>query len=320
MEVVPSGMFNASIGGSGRINVGGAPVPSTTQVAQTPVAAFFGWNYGDDVGGYSGDGGEGGQGGGLNGGEGGQDGGEGGQDGGQDGNGEGGLRRVLAKRPANIGAVLATLVSDAVRVTHRPGTGPGKHAYQRRFDDRPFPLNRGCVVTFEAKFDRGFEWGCRGKVGGLAVGPGRSDGGEHSKRGASLRLMWNKGGGAYAYVYVPSGTYDRQPAPLDERVPKGQSVFKEDFSRALVGAGWHTVSIGLKLNTVTRKGEAQADGELLFAIDGKERTLKGVVWRVFDTIKVESFVLGVFHGGGCRARRTSHSNYRNVKISAWAAT
>lgn len=251
-----------------------------------------------------------------------------GQGGGQggDGQGEGSAaaghsRHMLAKKPSKLGALLATIVSNTavVRVTHRPGSGPGKHAYQRKFDDRPFPLNRGCVVTFEAKFDRGFEWGCRGKVGGLKVGPGASDGGDHSRRGASVRLMWDRGGGAYAYVYVPSGTYDQQPSPLDERVRKGQSVFKEDFSRALVGTGWHTVAIGLKLNTVTRTGKAKADGELFFAIDGKERTLQGVVWRVYDTIKIENFVLGVFHGGGCRAQRTSHSNYRNIRVHSWAA-
>lgn len=216
-----------------------------------------------------------------------------------------------------VGRLLGTLLDGTVRVTHRPGSGPGRHAYQRVFRDAPFPVGgEGCVATFEAQFDRGFEWGCRGKVGGLSVGPGESGGGEHSRRGASLRLMWDEGGGAYAYVYVPSGTYGMQPAPLDERMPKGQAVFADDYRRALVGRGWHRVSLGVRLNSVGRDGP-RADGELFFSVDGVERTLRNVVWRTSKELKIEEFTLGVFHGGGCRARRTSHSSYRNIQIHEW---
>lgn len=227
-----------------------------------------------------------------------------------------GPRRLL-RRALDEDLLIDTLLDRTVRVTHRPGSGPGRHAYQKAYKKEPFPLDGGCIVTFEANFERGFEWGCRGKVGGLFVGTGPADDGEHSRRGASLRLMWDEGGGAYAYVYVPSGTYDDQPSPLDERVDSGQSLFKDDFKRALAGAGWHTVTLGLKLNSVGRRGRPNADGQLLFGIDGVERTMSDVVWRVDDDLQVEQFVLSVFHGGGCRARRTSHSNYRNVRVYRW---
>lgn len=212
--------------------------------------------------------------------------------------------------------LLGVLVPDEVGVRLKAGTGPGRHAFHREFKDEPFPLKRGAVVNFDVRFDRGFEWGCRGKVGGLFVGPGNADGGEHSKNGASLRLMWDAGGGAYAYVYVPKGSEQHQPRPLDESRRKGVEVFKEPFKRALVGSNWHRVQLGVKLNTFT-KNKPNADGELLLSIDDKQRVLKNVVWRLRDDLAVEQFVLSFFHGGPCRATRTSQAAVRYVNVYSW---
>lgn len=222
-----------------------------------------------------------------------------------------GGRRMIAEP-----RLLGVLMGDTLTVRHRAGTGPGRHAFHKEFKNDPFPLKRGAVVRFDVRFDRGFEWGCRGKVGGLFVGPGSADGGEHSKNGASLRLMWDAGGGAYAYVYMPRGSEPLQPAPLDQRSRKGTSVFKDAFKRALVGTGWHTVQLGIKLNTVG-KHEPNADGELLFSIDDKQRVLRNVVWRLRDNLAIEQFALSLFHGGPCRATRTSTSAVRNARVFSW---
>ena len=212
--------------------------------------------------------------------------------------------------------MLGVLGPDELKVRIKAGTGPGRHAFHREFKDDPFPLKRGAVVNFDVRFERGFEWGCRGKIGGLHVGHGKASGGEHSKNGASLRLMWDAGGGAYAYVYVPRGSEHSQPRPLDEHRPKGTDVFKEVFKRALVGTNWHRIKLGVKLNSFS-KNRPNADGELLLSIDDKQRILRNVIWRTRDDIAVEQFVLSFFHGGPCRATRTSESAVRDVRVYSW---
>ena len=215
------------------------------------------------------------------------------------------------------GRLLGTLMPGSLRVTHRPGTGPGNHALWRLFDGKPFPLRRGCVVAFDVRFEQGFEWGCRGKIGGLKVGHGPAEGGRHNWHAATLRIMWDAGGGAHAYVYVPSGSERRQPAPLDTVRDKGAEVFKADFRSAFAGRGWHRVELGLKVNTFTRN-KPNPDGKLVMSIDGKTRELGKIIWAMAPDHVVEAFTLGVFHGGGCRATRTSHSNYRNIRAYSWA--
>ncbi len=212
--------------------------------------------------------------------------------------------------------LLGVLVPDELKVRIKAGTGPGRHAFHKEFKGDPFPLKRGAVVNFDLRFERGFEWGCRGKIGGLFIGHGEADGGEHSKYGASLRLMWDAGGGAYAYVYVPKGSERHQPSPLDEHNQKGTSVFKNAYKRSLVGTNWHRIQLGVKLNSFT-KNKPNADGELLLSIDDKQRILRNVMWRLRDDISVEQFALGVFHGGPCRATRTSATAVRDVRVYSW---
>ncbi len=206
------------------------------------------------------------------------------------------------------------VLADRVKVTHRPGTGPGHHALNMMFTKAPFPIRSGgAVVTFNVLFVKPFEFGCRGKVGGFGVGPGAADGGEHSPNGASHRLMWDAGGGAFAYVYVPSGTERRQPPPLREHSAYGSSAFLDKFRGALRDGVWHRVTLGLKLNSFSGS-KPNADGELLLGIDGNTQKLTRVIWRQFPGLAIEHFGLGVFHGGPCHATRTSYSEYTNIEI------
>lgn len=222
----------------------------------------------------------------------------------------GGGRKLAAPRP------LAVLLRDKIHVTHRRGTGPGNHALWRRFNDAPFPLHNGCVMSFDVKFEKGFEWGCRGKIGGLFVGPGEADGGERSKNGASFRVMWSSDGSAYGYVYVPKGSEDLQPPELAHFVIKGHDILKDKYRHAFARPNWHRVELGLKLNSFSR-GRPNSDGELVLGVGGEKHHLKGVVWRLYEEIGIDAFTLGLFHGGPCKATRTSHSNVRNIVVYPW---
>lgn len=213
--------------------------------------------------------------------------------------------------PAPSGGLIAHL-ENFLTVNIRPGMGNAvQHALNKTYR-APFPLAAtGCVVRFEIKFGPPFEWGCRGKVGGIHIGPGAASGGRYSSNGASHRLMWDRGGGAYAYVYIPSGSAGRQPAPLRNPGTNGQLVFQRDFAGVFRVGQWYVVELGVRLNTVGAN-----DGVLMLSINGKRRILNGVVWRL-SNLPIQSFSFGVFHGGPCKATQNSIMNMRNVSVYRW---
>ena len=233
-----------------------------------------------------------------------------------------------------MGKELGTLNRKEFQIDVKKGTGSGaKHAFGK---DYKLNNSRGVVVRFLVKFHPGFEWGCKGKVGGLRVGPGDASGGDYSKDGASLRLMWDAGGGAHAYIYTPLDTFPHQPnTQLRTKEKYGQSMYLDVFnkqSKALAGEGWHTVDLGVKLNDVKKGRDKEAiasgaaveiggytvykNGRLLFAIDGEERTEDRVIWRRYP-VNVQAFGLGVFHGGPCKAEANSKMSFGAITQYMW---
>lgn len=208
------------------------------------------------------------------------------------------------------GALIDTLLEGTLQANIKPGQGAGKgHALDKKFRTA---LPDAVIAVFQVNFASGFEWGCKGKIGGLKVGPGTSSGCNYSSNGASNRLMWNAGGGAYSYVYIPQGSEGRQPKELSSPPNCGQDVWKEDFAGVFKTGTWHTIRLGIKLNT-----PGSADGKLLFGVDGTVKTLSGVVWRLDSGIKIEGFDVAVFHGGPCSANESSSVQIRNIKVYKW---
>lgn len=211
------------------------------------------------------------------------------------------------------GALVATLQGGTVTVNIRKGMGAGgKHALNKDFGKGNFPIDDGAVVGFDINFAPGYEWGCKGKIGGLQIGSGKASGGDYSTNGATHRMMWDKGGGAYAYVYIPQGTGDRQPSQLSSPGEYGQSVWKSDFSGILKTDTWHRVELGVKLNT-----PGKSDGRMFMRIDGVERTLNNVYWRTSGGMDITAFGIGIFHGGPCKAEKDSTLYIRNMQLFKW---
>ena len=230
-----------------------------------------------------------------------------------------------AKPPAGGGTALER---GPVKIPIKRGSGAGS------FKNKPSPKyanipKTGAIVTFEVMFDPGYEWGCKGKVGGLSVGTGKSSGCNYSEDGASLRMMWDGDQGdvatPYAYVYVPTGTARKQPPGLQDPPRCGQDLYKfdPDFKGKMRSGVWYTISLGVKLNT---QGERTGpgvedyrlhyDGQLLFSFEGKEKILNGVCWRkTGETIQQLHF--NVFHGGPCKAQEDSSMQIRNVSVRPW---
>lgn len=214
------------------------------------------------------------------------------------GGGSGKVKQQPAQTPK--GAAAGELVA-----VYKPGSGAGSaHALSRSW---PNKSSTGATVSYEVLFDPGFEWSCGGKLGGFFVGKGAASGCRHTGDGASFRIMWQRDGGAIAYVYVPTGT--PQPAVLMKKAACGTAVFASEFRAAFKTGVWHKVEIGLKLNT-----PGKADGEMWMSIDGKRAALSGVTWRKAAGLGVEKFDITTFHGGPCKASKTSSARFRNVSV------
>lgn len=182
--------------------------------------------------------------------------------------------------------------------------------------------NDGLIAKFAVKFNKGFEWGCRGKVGGFFIGPGQSSGKVHSVNGASHRLMWNEGGGAYAYVYVPKGTHELQTGRLRAVLEEGTDFGRDYMTSIFPIDTWVNVEIGVKLNTMKDKKKPNADGKLWLKVGNKSLYNGAVVWRTRAKYIIERFGFNVFHGGPkrvCDAKRSSSMDIANVQIHKWGA-
>lgn len=207
-----------------------------------------------------------------------------------------------------------TLLDQGVMASIKAGTGAGKSkSFQKRYHGLPA---QGAIVSFEVMFSPGFEWSCRGKVGGINIGPGTSSGCNYSTNGASLRLMWEAKRippTPFAYVYVPQGSASRQPPGLRNPPKCGQGLFQDEFKGMLTTGAWFRVQLGVLLNSAG----GRPDGRLLFSVNGRTKVLDGVVWRLGNE-KIESLTWNVFHGGGCAATKQSSLQIRDVRVSPWA--
>ena len=216
------------------------------------------------------------------------------------------------------------LKSKVVVVRKGMGAG-GKHAYNliyripRAWQQE---AKRGMVAAFWLRFDDNFEWGCRGKVGGLFVGPGKANDRKHSVDGASNRLMWTADGDATAYIYVPLGTEHLQPDPLFR--PRGTQSENDAGVNWLADEGvslgegtWVYVEIGVKLNTFDRRGRPKPNGLIVMQIGHHTFTLENVALRTRPEHGVSRFSFTVFHGGGCKATRTSRLEINNAALFRW---
>lgn len=196
-----------------------------------------------------------------------------------------------------------------LNVSIKPGSGAGKAKnFEKLYTNIP---KDGAIMSFEIMFAPGFEWACRGKVGGFHIGPGSSSGCRYSRNGASHRLMWEGQGTPFAYVYVPSGSMPQQPAGLNKKVNCGANLFQSDYKGLFKPGKWHTVELGVKLNA-----PGKPNGQLFFSVDGAGKLVDGVLWR-YGNERIENFGWNVFHGGGCSASKASSLQIRNVRMKPW---
>ncbi|GJF00127.1 hypothetical protein PsYK624_164060 [Phanerochaete sordida] len=159
------------------------------------------------------------------------------------------------------------------------------------------------VLSYEVRFEDGWEWQKGGKLPGVYGGVGEfaygCSGGRQENRCKcfNLRLMWRQGGAGELYAYLPLNDTNAaalMAVPQTHRNPDygfsvGRGLWKFEPGR------WIAVAERVKMNTV-----GQADGEVEVFIDGRSvLCAKGLILR--DADASESSVQGLhfqtFFGG-----------------------
>ncbi len=181
------------------------------------------------------------------------------------------------------------------------------------------------ILSYKVKFLEGFNFVKGGKLPGLCGGRELITGGKVATgtNGWSVRLMWNGGGKAKAYLYYPdnSGQYGYGP------------TFKKDGEVVYFYPGkWHQIKIRIKMNTIKKpcevktkpvekvvkkaqshfrvefefdresneaKGCGNRDGILQCWLDGDLcLNLQNIRYRDIEDLKINFFHFSTFFGGG----------------------
>ncbi len=217
--------------------------------------------------------------------------------------------------------------STVVLKVHHPrnhGTGASANRGERlvkwnvHFEAAPlgvFPC-RSIVLSYDVMFLPGWTWSGGGKMHGLYVGRGAASGGTRSKDGASVRVMWQRDGGAIAYVYAPLGVV--QPpawAAVTRKGAKyGTGLFHADFARALRVGRWNRVQLGVRLNSFGAGGSPRGDGAVKLTVNGVTREFVGVVLGASPAMDIERILFSTFAGGPYAMERDGHQLFKNFAV------
>ena len=204
---------------------------------------------------------------------------------------------------------------DVVRCWYGRNSGtsrdPGVGGFS--FEAIPNGMNRDAIVfSWEVFYPNGFQFARGGKFGGVGVGYGAASGGNFSTTGASNRVMWQSDGGVIAYVYPPSGLWQKVPG-LDAK-GYGTGFFNRELARALKTDSWNKIEIGTKLNTF-KNGVPQADGETSVTVNGKRMVQGGINWRKSEDLKIAKFDIGTFFGGPTPSPVDQECYFKNFQMS-----
>jgi len=152
------------------------------------------------------------------------------------------------------------------------------------------------VLTYDIKFQKGFQFAQGGKIPGLYGGDsdeiaGTCAGGKHNDQCWSARLMWRDEGKGELYGYFPSTNKKKSFC-------EGQCGSKYGAS---LGTGawkftpgeWVTLTERVRLNDV-----GESNGEIEVSVNGKSEILKkGITLRQSGAGKIRGVMIHTFFGG-----------------------
>lgn len=175
------------------------------------------------------------------------------------------------------------------------------------------------TLSYRVRFPGSFEWSKGGKLPGLFVGFGDASGGDRSSTAASCRLMWQREGGAIAYLYPPSGV--KQSAEYWQAAKRAGRYGDVMFG----GAGlqfrrgddtWNDVVLRVKLNGFDSDGEPVPDGVVTLAVNQQAATFADVIWRRRRDVRISHIAFTTFYGGKWRCPRDTYAEFKDVSCVA----
>jgi chitosanase len=136
--------------------------------------------------------------------------------------------------------------------------------------------------------------------------------------------MWQDGDSAISYVYPPEGVPQvdkyleaHSTGPKTGKKVTGAGFWEKDFKNALSPNSWHTVEVGVKMNTFTGN-TPNPDGIGYICIDGKSRELKNVRWAGSPKYAyISELSLNTFFGGPKPSPKTQTAYYADFEMHAW---
>ena len=161
---------------------------------------------------------------------------------------------------------------------------------------------RACL-TYQVRFEPGFDFVKGGKLPGLYGGDAPSGGDEvDGESGFSMRFMWREAGQGELYEYVAS-----QDEEFGASVGRGLWSFPT--------GEWVTIEQELVLNT-----PGEADGLARVWIDGAPVLEQGeIVYRTTDEVTIDGLMFSTFFGGNGKAWRTpvdQHADFAAFRFYA----
>ncbi len=159
------------------------------------------------------------------------------------------------------------------------------------------------TVSYSVYFPNNFDFRKGGKAGcGLCLGTkvGECDtGGEHSKSGGSVRVVWKENGQGIAYIYLPTqvqlssqGAAFKKVADSTDKM--GIHIFGKSAMKFKKGE-WNAVSLSVKLNN-----PSASDGLLRITINGVTEEITDMVYRRESSVKINTMSFTTFFGGSTK--------------------
>lgn len=175
---------------------------------------------------------------------------------------------------------------------------------------------KAAVFSFQVFHPKGFNPARGGKLFGFGIGSGKASGGNHSSNGASHRVMWQSDFGAISYIYPPDGVQQKNPDLKPHKY--GNGFWGKDFAKALSPGEWHTIEVGVKLNTFDGSKPNQ-DGIAYLCIDGKSRELTNMIWMGKPTkdANITMITGNTFFGGPENSPVEQTCYYKGFKLYEW---
>lgn len=193
--------------------------------------------------------------------------------------------------------------------------------------------NTAATLAYEVFIPDSFEWSKSviqipgGKLPGFCISStekGCATGGGWQELSGSFRPMWREDGKVIGYWYAAvkgatqSGEFLKEQGAGVQAVAEpsgtaGVNLWYRKGGGLLLKRGWNSISISLNLGTA-----GQTNGSISLTVNGVTKKVNDVKWRDSDTVKISSFEVVSFAGGGDEKwafKKPTYTLFRNVTLT-----